>query len=77
MTNRAGLGLLAVAILFAFLAGPCRGPDTPAPLAVGIARPFRATCPACKWDLTIYPPADLQAIDFARAKKTGTDEAPR
>lgn len=39
-------------------------------------RPFRISCPACHWDLTVNQP-ELQAVDFGRAKKTGTDEVPR
>jgi hypothetical protein len=81
MSPRLADTLLGVAVASAVVAASAvmaiAAHPRPAPLAVAEARPFRATCPACHWDLTIYRPDPLQAIDFGRAKKTATDEPPR
>jgi hypothetical protein len=63
---------VVVGMLVSLVPPPARDP----------VRPFRVSCPACRRELTVYPPRETRdgsrvPIDFGRAKKTATDEVPR
>jgi hypothetical protein len=74
MLTAASLGAL-IGVAVTARAGPPRREAEPRPIVV-MPRPFRVTCPNCRFDLTVHHPLP-PSIDFGKAAKTGTGDVPK